>query len=60
MATASSQAVRSFEEEVRALRERESAPPPSADAPRVPDIRKIDALENWLRACHAEKERDAT
>jgi hypothetical protein len=59
IASASSQAVRSFEEEVRALRENESLPTAAA-APRIPDIRKIDALEDWLRACQAEKERETT
>jgi len=59
IAAASSQAVRSFEEEVRALRENESLPSAAA-APRLPDIRKIDALEDWLRACQAEKERKTT
>ena len=56
MAAASSEAVRSFDEEVRAIGEQEAGLPTSAVAPpRLPDIRKIDALEDWLRACQSDK-----
>jgi excisionase family DNA binding protein len=61
LAAASSEAVRSFDEEVRAMREQDAPPASSVSAsPRLPDIRKIDALEDWLRACQAEKERETT
>jgi excisionase family DNA binding protein len=61
LASASSEAVRSFDEEVRTLRELDVGPADSTHAsPRLPDIRKIDALEDWLRACQAEKERETT
>jgi len=61
LAAASSEAVRSFDEEVRALREQDvHAADPAAAAPRLPDIRKIDALEDWLKACQAEQERETT
>lgn len=61
LAAASSEAVRSFDEEVRALREQDvHAVDPAAVAPRLPDIRKIDALEDWLKACQAEQERETT
>ena len=59
IAAAGSEAVRSFDEEVRTLREREVRPAESVPAaPRLPDIRKIDALEDWLRACQTDKPRE--
>ena len=57
MVAASAEAVRSFDEEVRSIREREDLTPSEAAAPSLPDIRKIDALQDWLNACQSEKER---
>jgi excisionase family DNA binding protein len=59
MAAASSEAVRSFDEEIRVMAELEEGPPQASEgAPRLPDIRKIDALEDWLRACQTGKGRE--
>jgi len=59
MVAASAEAVRSFDDEVRAVREQEVRPAdPVPPPPRLPDIRKIDALEAWLRVCQSEKERE--
>ncbi|PYQ14136.1 MAG: hypothetical protein DMH00_02435 [Acidobacteria bacterium] len=57
MVAASAEAVRSFDEEVRSIREREDLTPSEAAAPSLPDIRKIDALQDWLNACQSEKDR---
>jgi len=59
MAAASSEAVRSFDEEIRAMAALpEETPAASPREPRLPDIRKIDALEDWLRACQTVKGRE--
>lgn len=59
MMAASTQAVRSFDDEVRcADAGAEEGDPPRA--PRLPDIRKIDALQDWLKACQQEKERESS
>ncbi|HEV8376965.1 MAG TPA: hypothetical protein VGR38_12110 [Candidatus Polarisedimenticolia bacterium] len=54
MVAASSEAVRSFDDEVRSVRD------PGVEAPRLPDIRKIDALQDWLKACQLEKEGESS
>ncbi|HEV8336932.1 MAG TPA: helix-turn-helix domain-containing protein [Candidatus Polarisedimenticolia bacterium] len=54
-AAAGAAAVRSFEEEVRAIREQESrAAEASPRGPEHADSRKINVLQDWLRACESE------
>ena len=57
MTVASAEAVRSFDDEVRALRES----PERAGAPAGPsDTRKLDLLQDWLKACEQERRREET
>jgi hypothetical protein len=59
MMAASTQAVRSFDDEVRSA-DAGAEEGDSSRAPRLPDIRKIDALQDWLKACQLEKERESS
>jgi Helix-turn-helix domain len=57
MAAAGSAAVRTFDEEVRAIREQETrVAKMSAPASIGADSRKINVLQDWLRACEAERQ----
>ncbi len=69
IAAVGAEAVRSFDDEVRSMQEREvrssqdrggRPADPIAAVPKLPDIRKIDALEDWLRACQSETERESS
>lgn len=61
MAAAGAEVVRSFDEEVRTIQDREvRSINPGTAVPKLPDIRKIDALEDWLRACQSETERETS
>ena len=68
IAAAGAEAVRSFDEEVRTIQDREVRSNQDCDGrkadpiavPKLPDIRKIDALEDWLRACQSETERESS
>jgi excisionase family DNA binding protein len=61
ISAAGAEAVRSFDEEVRTIQDRGGRPvDPLAAAPKLPDIRKIDALEDWLRACQSDTERESS
>lgn len=59
ISAAGAAAVRSFDEEVRTIQDRGGVVTDSVSAaPKLPDIRKIDALEDWLRACQSDPERE--
>jgi hypothetical protein len=60
MMAASTQAVRSFDDEVRSAADSRAEGGDPQGAPRLPDIRKIDALQDWLKACQLEKERESS
>ena len=61
VAAAGAAAVRSFDEEVRTMQDRGGAEMDAVPAvPKLPDIRKIDALEDWLRACQSDPERESS
>ena len=58
MAAAGAPAVRSFDEEVRSIREQEARVAEiSSRGPDGSDSRKINILQDWLKACEIEKER---
>jgi hypothetical protein len=57
MAAAGAAAVRSFDEEVRSIREQEArVAQMSSVAPGGSDNRKLNVLQDWLRACETERE----
>jgi excisionase family DNA binding protein len=59
MTAASAPAIRSFEEEIRAAEAASAAPQAAPDRGAVPadtDTRTIDLLQDWLRACEAERQ----
>ncbi len=59
MSAASAAAVRSFDEEVRSIREQEGrVAEMSARAPESADNRRINVLQDWLKACEMERRRE--
>jgi len=61
MAAAGASAVRSFDEEVRSIREQEARVAEiSSRGGDMADNRKINILQDWLKACEMEREREET
>jgi len=59
MAAAGASAVRSFDEEVRSVREQEArVAEMSSRGGGMADSRKINILQDWLKACEMERERE--
>ena len=59
MAAAGAPVVRSFDEEVRSIREQEARVAEiSSRGGGLADSRKIDILQDWLKACEMERERE--
>jgi len=57
MAAAGASAIRSFDEQVRTIRENEGQLSRlEADRPDASDARKLDLLQDWLKVCEAERD----
>jgi len=59
MAAAGAAAVRSFDEEVKSIREQEArVAEMSSPGPGIAENRKINILQDWLKACETERQRE--